>query len=41
MTDVDEPYDTSHRLGVIQLERVMERERIDVDDLRLETGVEQ
>src|SRR5438445_518802 len=40
-TDVDQPHDSLHRVGMVQLERVVDRERVHVDDRRLEPGLPQ
>ena len=39
MSDVDQADDAVHRVGMIDLERVVQREGVDVDDRRLEAGV--
>src|SRR5215208_3460505 len=39
MSDVDQPDDAVHGVRVIELECVMQREGVDVDDGRLEAGV--
>jgi len=39
VSDVDETDDAVHRIGVVELERVVERERVDVDDRRCDVGV--
>ena len=39
VTDVDQSHDALHRVGVVQLEGVVDRERIDVDDGGIEPGL--
>ncbi len=41
MADVHKPDHAGHGFGIVQLERVVERERVDVDDIGLEAGVEE
>ncbi len=36
---LSKPDDAVHRVGMVELERVVQRERLDVDDRRLEAGV--
>src|SRR3989440_4528645 len=39
--DVDQPHDALHRVGMVQLERVVDRKRVHVDDRRLEPRLAQ
>jgi hypothetical protein len=39
VTDVDEPDDPFHGVGMIQLERIVDGEGVDVDNGRIETGL--
>ena len=39
MADVDQADDAAHRFGVVHLERVVQGERVDVDDARLEADL--